>query len=151
SKGPAVWGPRVQADRKLYRAAIAGLLRDNGVELVAAEALRMIVSNGRVSGVETSAGALPCRALVIATGTFLDARMFIGEQVIEGGRRGQRASVALAGQIGEIGIGRGRLKTGTPPRLDGRTIDWARLEGQPSDAESWTMSALDDGARPPQL
>src|SRR5439155_12457189 len=88
---------------------------------------------------------------VIATGTFLDARMFVGEQVIEGGRRGQRASVALAGQIRDIGLGQGRLKTGTPPRLDGRTIDWARLDEQPSDAESWTMSALDDGARPPQL
>jgi tRNA uridine 5-carboxymethylaminomethyl modification enzyme len=77
--------------------------------------------------------------------------MFIGEQTIDGGRRGERASVPLAGQIRDIGLGQGRLKTGTPPRLDGRTIDWARLEPQPSDSEPWRMSALDDGARPPQL
>ncbi len=88
---------------------------------------------------------------MIATGTFLDARLFVGEEVVEGGRRGERASVALAGQIREVGLGRGRLKTGTPPRLDGRTIDWARLEEQPSDDAAWSMSALDDGAAPPQL
>jgi tRNA uridine 5-carboxymethylaminomethyl modification enzyme len=109
------------------------------------------VIGGRVAGVETSAGALPCRAIVIATGTFLDARMFIGEQVVDGGRRGERASIALAEQIRSIGLGQGRLKTGTPPRLDGRTIDWGRLEEQPSDGDDWTMSALDDGERVPQL
>ena len=151
SKGPAVWGPRVQADRQLYRAAIAELLCENGVQMVVAEALRMIVRSGRIAGVETRSGILPCRALVIATGTFLDARMFIGGDVFEGGRRGERASTTLAGQIREVGLGQGRLKTGTPPRLDGRTIDWARVEGQPSDSRAWTMSALDDGVRQPQL
>src|SRR5436305_1845072 len=151
SKGPAVWGPRVQADRRLYRNAIGELLRDNGVEFVVAEALRIIMRGGQVAGIQTSAGTLPCRALVIATGTFLDARMFVGEAVVEGGRRAERASAALAGQIREIGLGQGRLKTGTPPRLDGRTIDWARLERQPSDAETWTMSALGGGTRQPQL
>ncbi len=151
SKGPAVWGPRVQADRRLYRQAIGELLAESGVELVIAEALRLAVRNGRITGVETSAGHLDCRALVIATGTFLDARLFVGEEVVEGGRRGERASIVLAGQIREIGLGQGRLKTGTPPRLDARTIDWARLEEQPSDDDAWTMSALDDGIRPPQL
>ena len=151
SKGPAVWGPRVQADRGLYRAAIADLLAASGVELVVAEALRLMTNAGRVTGLETSIGTLACRALVVATGTFLDARLFVGEDIVEGGRRDERASVALAGQIREIGLGRGRLKTGTPPRLDGRTIDWARLEEQPSDADAWTMSALDDGNRRPQL
>jgi tRNA uridine 5-carboxymethylaminomethyl modification enzyme len=151
SKGPAVWGPRVQADRRVYREAVADLLRECGVELMLVEALRLVIRAGRIAGVDTSAGTLPCRALVIATGTFLDARMFIGEQALEGGRRGERASVALAQQIRDVGLGQGRLKTGTPPRLDGRTIDWARLEEQPSDSESWTMSALDDGARRPQL
>src|SRR5438270_3675582 len=151
SKGPAVWGPRVQADRKLYRSAIAELLAESGVELIVAEALKLMVRGGRIAGIETSAGVLPAKAIVIATGTFLDARMFIGERVIEGGRRGERASVALAGQVRELGLGQGRLKTGTPPRLDGRTIDWARTEEQPSDAEAWAMSALDDGARVPQL
>jgi tRNA uridine 5-carboxymethylaminomethyl modification enzyme len=151
SKGPAVWGPRVQADRKLYRAAVSGLLRESGVELIVAEALGLVIRGGRIAGVETSSGTLPCRAVVIATGTFLDARMFVGEQVIEGGRRDERASVALAGQIRGIGLGQGRLKTGTPPRLDGRSIDWARLEEQPSDADPWAMSAVDDGIRQPQL
>src|SRR3954451_22277536 len=151
SKGPAVWGPRVQADRKRYRAAIAELLAESGVELFVAEACGLIVRAGRVVGVETSGGNLPCRAVVIATGTFLDARMFVGDEVVEGGRREGRASVALAAQIREIGLGQGRLKTGTPPRLDGRTIDWARLEEQPSDDEAWTMSALGDGVRQPQL
>jgi tRNA uridine 5-carboxymethylaminomethyl modification enzyme len=152
SKGPAVWGPRVQADRKLYRAAIAELLNQTLVEVITAEATSLIIRHSRIVGVETSAGHLACGAVVIATGTFLDARMFIGEQVIEGGRRGERASIALADQIREIGLGQGRLKTGTPPRLDGRSIDWARLEEQPSDLELWTMSALGEGVqRPPQL
>ena len=151
SKGPAVWGPRVQADRQLYRTAIGELLREQDVEILIAEALRLLVRDGQVCGVETSAGTFACRAVVIATGTFLDARIFVGEQVVEGGRRGERASVALAHQIRDIGLGQGRLKTGTPPRLDGRRIDWARLEEQPSDAEPWLMSAVDDGVRRPQL
>jgi tRNA uridine 5-carboxymethylaminomethyl modification enzyme len=151
SKGPAVWGPRVQADRKLYRTAVGQLLRENRVEIVIAEALSLVIRNGAVVGVETSEGALPCGAVVIATGTFLDARMFIGEHVIDGGRRGERASFALAEQVRQIGLGQGRLKTGTPPRLDARTVEWARLEEQPSDLEDWTMSALDDGVRLPQL
>src|ERR1044071_42324 len=99
SKGPAVWGPRVQADRKLYQSAVSELLRQSGVELILAEALELIVSGGRVTGIKTSAGPLASSAVVIATGTFLDARMFIGEQVMEGGRRGERAAVALAHQI----------------------------------------------------
>ncbi len=151
SKGPAVWGPRVQADRKLYRAAIGELLDEQGVELIVGEALRLVISGGRIAGVETNAGLVSCRALVIATGTFLDARMFVGQQIVAGGRSGEQASLPLAAQVREIGLGQGRLKTGTPPRLDGRTIDWARLEEQPSDAEPWTMSALDDGVRRPQL
>jgi len=151
SKGPAVWGPRVQADRQLYRAAMAELVGESGVELVAAEAQAMRIERGTITGLDTSAGIFSCRALVIATGTFLDARIFVGEEVREGGRRGERASVALAEQVREIGLAQGRLKTGTPPRLDGRTIDWARLDAQPSDCEYWTMSALDDGVRVPQL
>jgi tRNA uridine 5-carboxymethylaminomethyl modification enzyme len=151
SKGPAVWGPRVQADRSLYRSAVAELLHESGAELIVAEALRLVIERGHIAGVETSVGRLSCCAVVITTGTFLDARMFVGEQVIEGGRRDERASFALADQIREIGLGQGRLKTGTPPRLDGRTIDWSRFEEQPGDAEPWTMSALDDGRRQPQL
>src|SRR4051812_23378745 len=73
SKGPAVWGPRVQADRRVYRTTVAELLSETGVEIVTAEALGLVIRSGRLAGVETNAGLLPCRALVIATGTFLDA------------------------------------------------------------------------------
>ena len=151
SKGPAVWGPRVQADRQLYREAVSELLRESRVRLIVCEALGLVIRDGSVSGVDTSVGVLACRAVVIATGTFLDARMFVGERVIEGGRRGEGTSIAMAAQIREIGLGQGRLKTGTPPRLDGRTIDWSRLEEQLSDLEPWNMSALDDGLGLPQL
>jgi tRNA uridine 5-carboxymethylaminomethyl modification enzyme len=151
SKGPAVWGPRVQADRKLYRRAVGAMLAEQGVEMLVGEATEILLEKGRVAGVRTRGGDLACKALVIATGTFLDARMFVGEEVTEGGRRGQAASVALSLQLRDIGLGQGLLKTGTPPRLDGRTIDWAQLEEQPSDDEAWTMSAQDDGVRLPQL
>src|SRR5688572_5065589 len=128
SKGPAVWGPRVQADRSLYRKAVLDMVEEAGIEILIGEALSMHIEQGRIAGVETGNGGIACRALVIATGTFLDARMFVGETLIDGGRRGERASNALGAQIRAIGLGQGRLKTGTPPRLDGRTIDWARLE-----------------------
>lgn len=151
SKGPAVWGPRVQADRHRYRASVRELLAADSVDVIAAEVTGIAVGGGRVIGVETSAGTMACRAVVLATGTFLDARMFLGEQVMTGGRRGERASVPLAAQVREIGLGQGRLKTGTPPRLDGRTIDWSRLEEQPSDRRPWKMSGLSEAAELPQL
>jgi tRNA uridine 5-carboxymethylaminomethyl modification enzyme len=151
SKGPAVWGPRVQADRTLYLTAIQKLIDKSRVDVITVEALRLDIRSGRIEGVETPAGIKRCRSVVIATGTFLDARLFIGERVIEGGRWDERNSSALARQVRDVGLGQGRLKTGTPPRLDGRTVDWARLEDQPSDDEQWTMSALEDGARRIQL
>ena len=151
SKGPAVWGPRVQADRELYRQAIAQLLADPNVELIIGEARKLEIGNGRVAGLWVGDELLSCRAVVISTGTFLDAKLFMGEEVVAGGRRAERASVALAGQIREVGLGQGRLKTGTPPRIDGRTIDWSRLEEQPGDEQAWTMSALESREFPPQL
>ena len=151
SKGPAVWGPRFQADRRLYRRAMQALVGESGVEIVIAEALAMRMEGGRVTGLETSDGLIACRSLVIATGTFLDARIYIGNDIQSGGRIGEKAALPLGAQVREIGLGHGRLKTGTPPRLDGHTIDWARLEEQPSDRAYWTMSALDDGVRVPQL
>ena len=151
SKGPAVQGPRFQADRRLYRSAMAALVVESGVEVLVAEALALRIEDGRVTGLRTNVGVLECRALVIATGTFLDARIFVGDEVQDGGRRGERASAALGQQVREIGLAQGRLKTGTPPRLDGRTIDWSRLEEQPSDRDHWTMSSLHEGFRVPQL
>ena len=151
SKGPAVQGPRVQADRQLYRVTMQQLISQSGVQLIVAEAIALQLLGERIAGVRTSAGLLQCKSLVIATGTFLDARIYIGEEVQPGGRRGEKAAVPLGEQVREIGLGQGRLKTGTPPRLDARTIDWSRLEEQRSDADPWSMSALQDDLGPHQL
>lgn len=141
SKGPAVWGPRIQADRLLYRQAIEQLLSDLPVERIIGEAVRLRLGKVGVSGIDLADGsAIDARAVVIATGTFLDARIFIGDESRPAGRAGEAASIPLARQIRELGLAARRLKTGTPPRLDGRTIDWARLEEQPSDAEPWLFS-----------
>ena len=142
SKGPAVWGPRVQADRCRYQAAINDLLDDSEVKRRTGEAVRLRIEGGQIAAVELSNGSLlACRSVVIATGTFLDARIYRGHESEPAGRHGEKASVPLAGQLREIGLAERRLKTGTPPRLDGRTIDWARLQEQPSDSEPWTFSA----------
>ena len=107
---------------------------------------------GSVTGVALSDGThVASRAVVVATGTFLDAQLFCGLDRIAGGRRDEQASIPLARQLRELGLAQGRLKTGTPPRLDGRTIDWARLAPQPSDRDDWSMSALEPDKRPPEL
>ncbi|WP_300973292.1 tRNA uridine-5-carboxymethylaminomethyl(34) synthesis enzyme MnmG [Sphingomonas sp. LHG3406-1] len=153
SKGPAVWGPRIQADRLHYRAAVEALLAELAVDRIHGEAVALDIKQGAVVGVTLSDGArLPTRSVVIATGTFLDARVFIGEESRAAGRHGEQASVPLAAQLRQVGLAARRLKTGTPPRLDGRTIDWARLEKQPSDADAWAFSAHPEAAkRLPQL
>ena len=151
SKGPAVWGPRVQADRKLYRQAVSNLLAESGVTLLVGEGTELLVEAGRVAGLMVNGQRVDARAVVIATGTFLDGTLFCGMEKVAGGRTGEKASVALASQLREWGVAQGRLKTGTPPRLDGRTIDWSRLTPQPSDAEEWSVSALPADARAPQL
>jgi tRNA uridine 5-carboxymethylaminomethyl modification enzyme len=151
SKGPAVWGPRVQADRRLYARAVRELLAESDVTIMVGEATELLVEQGRVAGLMVDGERVAAKAVVIATGTFLDGALFCGLERIAGGRTGEKASVALAGQLREWGVAQGRLKTGTPPRLDGRTIDWARLAPQPSDREEWTMSALGSEVHPPQL
>ena len=151
SKGSAVHGPRIQADRRLYREAIVALMADHAVEVIVGEAERLLVKGGAVRGVVVDGRAIAAPAVVIATGTFLAGALFLGLERMPGGRTGERASDALADQVRELGIAQGRLKTGTPPRLDGRTIDWSRTEAQPSDRERWTMSALVEGEGPPQL
>ena len=151
SKGPAVWGPRVQADRKLYRQAVSQLLAESGVTLVIGEATELLIEQGQVAGLVVDGDRLAARSVIIATGTFLDAALFCGMERVAGGRRDEKASVALASQLREWGVAQGRLKTGTPPRLDGRTVDWARLTSQPSDSDEWSMSALPVDERPPQL
>ena len=152
SKGSAVHGPRVQADRALYQAAMQAAIAASGVTIIVGEAAEVLLQNGRVSGLRLATGGeLRANAVVIATGTFLDATLFCGMERVAGGRRDERAAVPLAHQLRDWGVAQGRLKTGTPPRLDGRTIDWAKLTPQPSDAETWSMSALPTAHSPPQL
>ncbi|MGC4252866.1 MAG: tRNA uridine-5-carboxymethylaminomethyl(34) synthesis enzyme MnmG [Sphingobium sp.] len=153
SKGAAVQGPRVQADRKRYRAAIHELLASQaGLEIVEGEASELILSQGKVAGLALADGRrLEAKAVVLATGTFLGGKLFRGEEILAGGRTGERAATRLGVQLRALGLPIGRLKTGTPPRIDGRSIDWGRLEEQPSDGGAWTMSTLSAGRRLPQL
>lgn len=153
SKGTAVQGPRVQADRVRYAAAIQKMLGEQpNLHLVAGEAEALELANGAVAGVRLADGSLlECRAVVLATGTFLGGRIFRGEERETGGRVGEGSAIRLAGQLRQLNLPMARLKTGTPPRLDGRTIDWARIEEQPSDGDPWTMSPLTPGRVLPQL
>ncbi len=150
SKGAAVRGPRVQADRKLYAAAVQAALHRPGIEWIAGEASALVIENSRVAGLMVGDTRVAARAVVLATGTFLGATMFRGEERLTGGRIGEAAAVPLAAQLREA-LPIARLKTGTPPRLDGRTIDWARLARQPSDADGWTMASITRGRVNPQL
>ena len=153
SKGAAVQGPRVQADRKRYRAAIHRLLdAQDGLAIVEGEADSLLLSDGAVAGVGLADGrTLRASAVVLATGTFLGGRLFRGDERNEGGRIGERAATTLGLQLRAMGLPIARLKTGTPPRLDGRTVDWGELETQPSDGEGWTMSPLTPARILPQL
>lgn len=153
SKGLAVQGPRLQADRRRYRASIQRQLAAyENIDLIEGEATGLIVSDGRVNGIvlqdDSTVGA---RAVVLATGTFLGGKIFRGLDRDAGGRIDERPANRLGEQLRELRLPMGRLKTGTPPRLDGRTIDWARLDPQPSDEDDWRMSPLTRQARLPQL
>ncbi len=153
SKGSAVHGPRVQADRKRFRAATQALIAAQvGLDVVAGSADALVVERGRVAGILLADGSrLGARAVILATGTFLGAKLHCGMEQSVGGRTGEAAAIPLAAQLRELALPMGRLKTGTPPRLDGRTIDWARLEPQPSDVEPWTLSARTATRALPQL
>ena len=153
SKGSAVWGPRVQADRTLFRSAVQRMLAaQTGLELVAGEAAALLTEGGAARGLELADGTrLSASAVVLCTGTFLGGTLFRGEERMTGGRIGESAAQRLAAQLREAALPMARLKTGTPPRLDGRTIDWARLDEQPSDGDPWTMSPLTPTRRNPQV
>ena len=153
SKGSAVWGPRVQADRVLFKAAVQRILREQGdLTPIAGEAAALIIESGRIAGLELADGSrLTSRAVILCTGTFLGGTLFRGEERYTGGRIGEQSAQRLAAQMREASLPMGRLKTGTPPRLDGRTIDWAYLAEQASDAETWTMSPLTRARANPQL
>ena len=143
-KGPAVRGPRAQADRKLYAQAMQNAIRATPhLEVIEAEADDLIVANGRVCRIRLTDGrTLSAAAVVLTTGTFLRGLIHIGEKKIPAGRVGEAPAMGLSRTLENIGFALGRLKTGTPPRLDGRTIDWSALQMQPGDDPPEAFSVL---------
>ncbi|MFO1060236.1 MAG: tRNA uridine-5-carboxymethylaminomethyl(34) synthesis enzyme MnmG [Dongiaceae bacterium] len=154
SKGAAVRGPRAQADRRLYAAAVRDLLERQPGLALAAQAVEDLSFDaaGRVTGVLTAAGErIACGAVVLTTGTFLRGLIHIGEERTPAGRVGEAPSLGLSRTLERLAFGLGRLKTGTPPRLDGRTIDWAALERQPGDDPPVPFSFMTDRIATPQI
>ena len=143
-KGPAVQGPRAQADRKLYRHAIQSVVQNTEhLTTVIGEVVDLIMDGTHCCGVELADGTkLVTRSVILTTGTFLRGVIHIGQEQRSGGRWGEKPSVRLADRLDGFGIPLGRLKTGTPPRLDGRTIDWDRLGYQPGDDDPTLFSFL---------
>jgi tRNA uridine 5-carboxymethylaminomethyl modification enzyme len=152
-KGPAVRGPRAQADRKLYaRAMQAAVAATPGLTVVAGEADDVEVAGDTVAAILLADGRrLPCRAVVLTTGTFLRGLIHIGETKIPAGRVGEGPALNLSRTLERHGFPLGRLKTGTPPRLDGRTIDWAGVEKQAADDDPVPFSALTERITTPQI
>ncbi|MGQ3039330.1 MAG: tRNA uridine-5-carboxymethylaminomethyl(34) synthesis enzyme MnmG [Brevundimonas sp.] len=153
SKGAAVQGPRSQIDRRLYREAMqAELAQTPNLSLMAGTAERLLTEAGRVVGVETGEGVtLRAAAVVLTTGTFLNGVIHKGDERIPAGRHGEAPSTGLAADLYGIGLQMGRLKTGTPARLDGRTIAWDQLEMQSADDEPVPFSFLTDRIDVPQI
>jgi tRNA uridine 5-carboxymethylaminomethyl modification enzyme len=152
-KGPAVRGPRTQADRKLYRAAMQREIgAQPGLTVVEGEVAEILIAGDVVAGVLLGDGRqLSCGALVLTTGTFLRGLIHIGERKIVAGRVNEPAALRLSESMGRIGFSLGRLKTGTPPRLDGRTIDWAGVEKQSADSDPRPFSLMTDAITTPQI
>ncbi len=152
-KGPAVRGPRAQADRKLYREAVQGALAaQSGLTVIEGEAFDLEIVSERVAGVVLADGRrFACGTVVLTTGTFLRGLIHIGERQIPAGRVGEAPSLGLSATLERHGFPLGRLKTGTPPRLDGRTIDWASLEMQPGDNPPEPFSAMTEAITTPQI
>ncbi|WP_139257483.1 tRNA uridine-5-carboxymethylaminomethyl(34) synthesis enzyme MnmG [Natronohydrobacter thiooxidans] len=153
SKGPAVQGPRVQADRKRFREFVRReVTAQPGLEVVTAEVTALILQGDSVAGIEVNGETnLTAKAVVLTTGTFLGGKVFIGDVSYPAGRMGDQASSILATQLRDLGLPMGRLKTGTPPRLDGSSIDWDALESQPGDDSPEYLSFLTDHTIAPQL
>ncbi|OCK57629.1 tRNA uridine-5-carboxymethylaminomethyl(34) synthesis enzyme MnmG [Bradyrhizobium sp. LMTR 3] len=152
-KGPAVRGPRAQADRKLYAAAMqTAILETANLSVVEGEADELIVSNGRVIGIRLGDGRrLSAGAVVITTGTFLRGLIHLGEKNWPAGRVGEAPAMGLSASFERAGFTLGRLKTGTPPRLDGTTIDWSAVEMQPGDDPPEPFSVMTDRITTPQI
>ncbi|RUU27147.1 tRNA uridine-5-carboxymethylaminomethyl(34) synthesis enzyme MnmG [Mesorhizobium sp. M6A.T.Ce.TU.016.01.1.1] len=152
-KGPAVRGPRTQTDRKLYRLAMQAAIREQArLDVVEGEVLDFEIDNERIAAVLLADGRrLACGAVVLTTGTFLRGLIHIGEKKIVAGRMNEQASLGLSATMSRAGFKLGRLKTGTPPRLDGRTIDWASLESQAADEDPVPFSLMTDRIDNPQI
>ncbi|MEZ5403774.1 MAG: tRNA uridine-5-carboxymethylaminomethyl(34) synthesis enzyme MnmG [Bryobacteraceae bacterium] len=144
SRGPAVWSPRAQCDKKQYRIRAREVLEaEPNLRIIQAEVAALVLESGRVVGVDLRDGRrMVCGAVVITTGTFLNGLAHVGENTYSCGRNGEAPSVLLADQLRGSGLRWTRLKTGTPPRLDGRTIDWSRFEAQHGDPEPTPFSFL---------
>ena len=145
-KGPAVRGPRAQMDRRLYAAAVQRALDEtDGLEVVEGEAASLVITHEGVVGVRLGDGeVMSCGAVVVATGTFLNGVMHVGHTQVPGGRVGDAAVTGFSEGLASVGLRLGRLKTGTPARLDGRTIDWAKVEMQEGDESPVPFSMLTD-------
>ena len=151
-KGAAVQGPRVQCDRARYRTAMGeALTAEPGITRIVAETTELIRNGSRITGIATSCGDIGAAAVVLTTGTFLGGIMHVGDLSTAGGRVGARRATRLGDAVRALGLPMARLKTGTPPRLDGRTIDWAGLDSQPGDAKPVFMSAMTRAPALPQL
>ncbi|TPL94080.1 tRNA uridine-5-carboxymethylaminomethyl(34) synthesis enzyme MnmG [Mesorhizobium sp. B2-3-12] len=152
-KGPAVRGPRTQADRKLYRLAMQEAIRQqNDLDVVEGEVLDFEISDGKIAAVLLAEGRrLACGAVVLTTGTFLRGLIHIGDKKVVAGRMNEKASMGLSATMDHAGFKLGRLKTGTPPRLDGRTIDWASLDSQAADEDPVPFSLMTDRITTPQI
>ena len=153
SKGPAVWGPRAQADRKLYRNAVQDILNEYAsLTILEASVEDLIIVDNQVRGVVTAdSREINASRVVLTTGTFLNGLIHIGEKQIPAGRVGEQPSIGLSRTLHAIGFSMGRLKTGTPARLDGRTINWDILEEQPGDNPPRPFSYLTDKVETPQI
>ena len=152
-KGPAVQGPRAQADRAIYRSAmLAETEARSGLTIIEGEATDFLMDGDRVRGIVLADGSeIPAEAVVLTSGTFLRGVIHIGDVSRPGGRMGDKPSIKLAERIDSFGLPLGRLKTGTPPRLDGRTIAWDGLEMQPGDSDPVLFSFLSHGVEAPQI
>src|SRR6266446_3651373 len=144
SRGPAVWSPRAQCDKKLYRQRMKETLEaEPNLHIKQAEVAELIIANKRVSGVKLRDGrSLAAGAVIVTTGTFLNGLAHVGEQQYSCGRNGEAPSQLLGDQLRGLGLQWTRLKTGTPPRLDARSIDWSRFEPQEGDAVPTPFSFL---------
>jgi tRNA uridine 5-carboxymethylaminomethyl modification enzyme len=152
-KGPAVRGPRAQADRKLYAAAMQAAIREtHGLSIIEGEADELIVVEGRVTGLRLADGReLQAGAVVVTTGTFLRGLIHLGEKNWPAGRVGEAPAMGLSSSFERAGFTLGRLKTGTPPRLDGSTIDWSAVEMQPGDEPPEPFSVMTERITTPQI